>query len=147
LWMMRELKIPVPALLVEAIIARCGAFPVVMFCHLNSRSIKSSPVRRRKLVEQIGELPFVGAFWVLAYEAVVNNWVTDAELPRDKMPFFMKEMLSKGVSFFDRNANPRFMRTDDEGAVTYAEQAIEDMAGRYDDDDNRGETRNLWGEC
>jgi hypothetical protein len=50
----------------------------------------------------------------------------------------MKEMASKASSFFDRNANPRSMRTDDESAVTYKDQAIKDMAGRYDDDDNDG---------
>ena len=109
LWMMKELKIPVPAQLVETIIARCGAFPVVMFCHLNPRSIRSSRLRRLRLVEQMGESPYVGAFWLLAYEAVVNDWVTDDELSRDKMPAFMKEMVSSGVSFCDRNANPRFM--------------------------------------
>ncbi len=35
LWMMKELQIPVPMRLVEFIISRCGAFPIVMFAHLN----------------------------------------------------------------------------------------------------------------
>ena len=46
----------------------------------------------------MGKSPYVGAFWLLAYEAVVNDWVTDDELSRDKMPAFMKEMVSSGVS-------------------------------------------------
>jgi hypothetical protein len=136
LWMMKELKISVPAKLVEVIISRCGAFPIVMFCHLSPRSIRQSPARQDRLVSQLGELPFVGPFWLLAYEAAINDWIPDDKLARDKMPPFMREMATNKVSFFDRGANPRFMRPDGEGDASYEDYAIEDMAGRYDDDDD-----------
>lgn len=142
LWMMKELRIPVPANFVEAIIARCGAFPIVMFCHLNPRSIRQSKPRQQKLVSQMGEAPFRGSFWLLAYEAAVNNWIPDTELPRNQMTPFMQDMVAKRVSFFDSKANPRFMKYDDDGDPDYENYAIEDMAGRYDDDDD--DDQNSW---
>ena len=45
----------------------------------------------------MGESPYVGAFWLLAYEAVVNYWVTDDELSRDKMSLHERDGLERGL--------------------------------------------------
>jgi hypothetical protein len=116
-----------------------------MFCHLNPRSVHQSKPRQEKLVDQMGALPFTGSFWLLAYEAAINNWIPDSQLPRDQMTPFMKEMAEQGVSFFDRNVNPRFIRSGDTRDVEYEAYAIEDMAGRYDDDDDDVPTRSSLG--
>ena len=150
LWIMKELRLAVPPKLVETIIARCGAFPIVMFCHLNPRSISLSPKRREKILDLMGDAPFKGAFWLLAYEAAINNWIPPSELSRNGMTPFMQRMASGSVSFFNRQANPLFMRFRDSGEIEYEDYAIEDMAGRYDDDDDgdddNEDDEDPWGE-
>lgn len=136
LWVMDKLGISVGVKLADQIISRCGAFPIVMLCHLKPRLLRSVN-RQQKLLDKIGNEPFRGSFWLLAYEAVLGKWIAADALSQVKMSAFMNLLLEEKISFFDRqaglagNAGPQAVS--DNRTPRYA---IEDMAGRYDDDDD-----------
>ncbi|WP_158258387.1 RNA-directed DNA polymerase [Rhodopila globiformis] len=143
LWLMKELGLNLPVQIIDIIIARCGVFAIVTACYLNPNAIRRSPQRRQKLLTQIGDSPFSGAFWLLAYEAVVGRWIPDADLPRATMSEFLSKMAAAKVSFFDPAAVPFFIHpTDDDVDDRYNDYAIKDMAGRYDDGGDDGESGN-----
>lgn len=138
LWLMKELEITVPTSIADAIIARCGAFPVVMLFSLRPRIIKQAKRRQKCVAGLLGNAPFRGNYWLLAYEAAVRGWLPETMLPRAQMSDFMAEMVNAKVSFFDVTARPAFLKSIDDldRHAVLKDYAIEDMAGRYDDSDD-----------
>lgn len=135
---MKELEISIPRDLGEHILRRCGAFPLVMLIHLDRHFITRSPRRKNILKDRLGEQPFSSNQWLLAYEARVQGWLTDKDLDSSDLSQFMKDMINSKVVFFDLTARPWFVHTTEEGVVSIEEYAIEDLSGRYDDDDEDG---------
>jgi hypothetical protein len=134
LWLMKEVEISVPPDIIYTLIARCGVLPIVMFLQLNPL-----PRQRRRIVQgelegRIGPNPFKGSQWLLAHEALVAGWLPATQLDRTSMSPFMDELAAAKVSFFDTGAQPHFMKDEDEDETE--DFAIEDMAGRYDDDED-----------
>ena len=139
LWLMKELAIPVSNNVADTIVRRCGAFAVVMLFSLKPALIKKAPKRQALVVDLLGITPFRSNYWLLSYEAAVNNWLPENMLPRSSMSAFMKAMVDSKVSFFNAKARPLFLLSGkgaDADKDNVGDYAIEDTAGRYDDDDD-----------
>ena len=80
----------------------------------------------------------MGPYWLLAHEAVNSKWLDIASLDQTHLSPFMREVQAAGVSFYDHEARPLSIREDEFGDEEEP-FAIEDMAGRYEDEDDEGE--------
>ena len=135
LWLARELSVNVGKGAAQLIMDHCGPLPLTLLSESMDRGIVRSAPDRTGLNERLGERPLSGPFWIFAYEAWRRDWIDEFVLAADPMHDFFQQMRQNEVSFFNANALPSSLEGKEEEEWEDAE-AIEDIAGEYENDDD-----------
>jgi hypothetical protein len=135
LWLARELGATVRKGAAQLIVDHCGPLPLTLLSDCIQRGIVRSPPDRTGLLERLGERPLSGPFWIFAYEGWLREWIDDFVLVVDPMHDFFRQMREEEVSFFNPDALPSSLEGKEEDEWEDAE-AIEDIAGEYENDDD-----------
>lgn len=135
LWLMKELGISLRKQVAERVAEHCGPLPLMMlFGCIDAGLVRAVP-KREDVVQRLGDKPLSGAFWVFAYEAERRGWLRDAGIVGSRPHEVFELMKRKNVSFFNPDALPLALEGREEEDWDDAE-AIEDIAGEYEDDED-----------
>jgi hypothetical protein len=143
LWLARELRANVHRGAARSIINDCGPIPLTLLCDCIDRGTVRSFPDRDRVQERLRERPLSGSFWFFAYEAWRREWIDGFVVAGDPLHDFFQPMYEAGVSFFDPNALPNALEGKEEEEWELAE-AIEDIAGEYEDDEDDWNALNLF---
>ncbi|AWV20771.1 Reverse transcriptase family protein [Roseomonas mucosa] len=135
LWLLKEIGVRPDSSLQSAIIRSCGPVPIVMLLSYSDMSNEIDIEDRHVWARKLGDEPMEGAFWIVAYEAIVNKWTSSRPIAFSSNTRMLEEMSLKGISFIDFNAHPKVYINKEWVDLENSDFAIGDSSGRYETSD------------
>lgn len=139
LWLLKELKAPVPRKTSDAILLNSGPLPLALLAHMRVHKLTDDRRLKKKLVEKVSGNPIAGPFWPLSLELNHLGFGDDAWLLEALPPSLMALHTAK-ASIIDWEALPKVFDHDE--GESKPEFAIEDYGADYavaDEDEDDGD--------
>lgn len=130
LWLLKEIGEPLERDALELVVARCGAFPILLSLDVHANSQSRYKIPKENLLSRLGDKPMLGANWLLAYEGDRQFGLKIKSKNVQGNPFF-KQLYDDDVAFYDRDAVPLVF--DEAEDIDKVKSAIEYPINSYDE--------------